>query len=63
MPVLLQWGKNDRRVSTAETNAIFKNLASKNKKLVVYEDSGHESYCNREIEKWKTEVKAFLANP
>ena len=58
-PVLLQWGKNDPRVSRKEIDAIYNNIQC-SKKLVVYEDCGHESYCNKENEKWVTEVKSFL---
>ncbi len=61
-PVLLQWGRNDERVTVEETNAIFNNINTPNKQLVIYENSGHESYCNRENEKWKTTVKSFLEN-
>jgi uncharacterized protein len=60
MPVLLQWGRNDRRVTQAETDAIFNTFASTNKKLVVYEESGHQSFCVKEKEKWEKEVKSFL---
>ncbi|MDQ1088193.1 alpha/beta hydrolase [Siphonobacter sp. SORGH_AS_1065] len=60
MPVLLQWGRNDPRVSQAETDRIFKNLGSTNKKLVIYEESGHQSFCRHETDKWKKEVTEFL---
>jgi alpha-beta hydrolase superfamily lysophospholipase len=58
-PVLLQWGKNDPRVSRAEIDAIYNNI-SDSKKLVVYDSCAHESLCNRENEKWINEVKNFL---
>ena len=58
-PVLLQWGKNDPRVTEKETNQIFENITAK-KKLVVYENSGHESLCTNEHDKWMTEVSALL---
>ncbi|RYF91874.1 MAG: alpha/beta hydrolase [Chitinophagaceae bacterium] len=58
-PVLLQWGRNDPRVSLAETEKIYRNIPS-GKKLVVYENSGHESYLKREPLKWTNEVSAFL---
>ncbi len=58
-PVLLQWGKNDPRVTEHETNEIYSNITS-TKKLVVYEDSGHESLCKAEHEKWTKEITAFL---
>jgi len=58
-PVLLQLGANDPRVSLTETKTIFNNISTA-KKLVVYENSGHESLCKKETEKWKAEVAAFL---
>jgi pimeloyl-ACP methyl ester carboxylesterase len=61
VPTLLQWGKNDPRVSETETDLIYKNLPA-NKKLVVYESCGHESLCKKENLKWITEVHQFLDN-
>ncbi len=58
-PVLLQWGKNDPRVSREEIDEMYNNLTSA-KKLVVYDSCGHESLCKKENEKWVTEVSAFL---
>ena len=59
-PVLLQWGRIDKRVSEAETIAIYQNLASSQKKLVIYEKSGHESLLKNESEKWMETVTGFL---
>ncbi len=59
-PVLLQWGKNDPRVSRSEEDILFSNIPNSNKKFVIYENSGHESLCKKENEKWATEVAAFL---
>ena len=59
-PVLYGWGRNDVRVTQAETDADFNNLASKDKTLVIYENSGHQSFCKNEEAKWKASVKAFL---
>ena len=58
-PVLLQWGKNDPRVSLEETKLIYKNISS-TKKLVIYENSAHESLCKKETVKWTAEITAFL---
>lgn len=60
-PVLLNWGARDQRVLRDETDSIYNALASKNKKLVIYNNSGHQSYCSREPEKWKASVTSFLA--
>jgi alpha-beta hydrolase superfamily lysophospholipase len=58
-PVLLQWGKNDPRVTRKETDDIFNNITG-TKKLVVYDSCGHESLCKKENEKWISEVNSFL---
>jgi uncharacterized protein len=60
VPTLLQWGKKDPRVSKSETDLIYQNLPAA-KKLVVYDNSGHESLCKKENVKWLMEVQNFLA--
>jgi alpha-beta hydrolase superfamily lysophospholipase len=60
MPVQLHWGAQDPRVLRHETERIFSNLGSREKELVVFESSGHESFGRNEAEKWRTEVAAFL---
>ncbi len=59
-PVLLQWGRNDPRVSKKEEDILFGNIGSADKKFVVYETAGHESLCKKEPGKWNAEVSAFL---
>ena len=59
-PVLLQWGKNDPRVSKSEEEILFKNITSTNKKMVVYETAGHESLYKKEPQKWENEIVSFL---
>ena len=59
-PVLLQWGRNDPRVSKREEDILFKNIATANKKFVIYETAVHESLCKKEPAKWEAEVAAFL---
>ena len=58
-PVLLQWGANDPRVSRKEIDDIYSNITTA-KKLVVYDNSGHESLCKKENEKWVNEINSFL---
>jgi len=58
-PVLLQWGANDPRVSRQEVDDIYNNINT-TKKLVVYDNSAHESLCKKEKEKWVDEVSSFL---
>ena len=60
-PVLLQWGKNDPRVSRSEIDMIYANITAP-KKLVLYNNAGHESLCKNENDKWMAEVQSFLKN-
>lgn len=59
-PVLLQWGLHDARVTEQETNSIYANLSSPQKQLVIYKQSGHQSLCKNENEKWIMTVGEFL---
>ena len=59
-PVLLQWGVTDPRVTESETHQIFKNLASREKELIKYVQSGHQSLCKNEKSKWYMTVGRFL---
>ena len=58
-PVLLQWGQKDKAVTKAEINELYQNISSA-KKLVVYENSGHENLCEREPDKWEDTIETFL---
>ena len=58
-PVLLQWGKKDKGVTETEINELFNNISSP-KKLVVYENSGHENLYENEPDKWEETIEAFL---
>ena len=62
-PTLLHWGTRDNRVLRAETDAVFANLAAPIKKLVVFERSGHQSFCQNEPKRWRAEVARFLGVP
>ena len=62
-PVLLQWGSRDRYVLQEETDGVYNNIASVNKKLVVYEDADHQSLLRHDPEKWRQEVGALLQHP
>ncbi len=59
-PVLLQWGKKDPRVSEKETDAVYANLALKEKILKKYDGIAHESICTKAHEQWVHNVSAFL---
>lgn len=60
-PVLLQWGKQDPRVTSKETYDIFKAIKSP-KQLVVYDDAAHQSLCKHDYTKWYSNVSQFLKN-
>jgi esterase/lipase len=60
MPALVCWGKQDARVTAAETTEIYQQLTTKQKKLVVFDQSGHQSFCRNEPLKWKQNISAFL---
>lgn len=60
IPVLMQWGKDDKRVTKTETFEVFQNLSSAQKKLVIYNHSGHQSLAKNEPEKWNAAIQAFL---
>ncbi|NIG52233.1 alpha/beta hydrolase [Chitinophaga sp. Cy-1792] len=60
VPVLYFWGKQDIRVMEAETKAVYGHLATADKKLVVLEDAGHESFCRKDPAIWKQQVQAFM---
>ena len=58
-PVLLQWGRNDPRVNEYETREIYNNIHTA-KKLVIYENSAHESLLQKEPAKWSSNMASFL---
>lgn len=60
-PVLLQRGKNDLRVTEKETMQLYNNISAP-KKLVIYENCGHESLYSKEPVKWRGEISDFLAH-
>ena len=60
-PVLMQCGETDIFASPAERDLIFKNIASPEKKLVIYEQAIHQPLLNADPLKWKKEVSEFIA--
>ncbi len=58
-PVLLQWGKNDVLVQEESTQKIYNNITAP-KQLVIYKNSGHESFITKEAAVWKQNVGSFL---
>jgi alpha-beta hydrolase superfamily lysophospholipase len=61
-PVLMEWGDKDPYVSRKEIETIFRSLASKNKKLVVYPGAGHNSFLQTDPLTWEKETQAFLTS-
>lgn len=59
-PILLEWGAKDPLVTREEIDSIYKNLSSKNKKLVIYPDADHGSFLQKDPFTWEKEVQAFL---
>lgn len=59
-PVLLQRGKIDPRVKEEEVQEIYHNLGTSQKKLVEYDNVGHESICTKSHNLWMQNVTAFL---
>lgn len=59
-PVLVEWGDKDRYVSREETETIFNNLSSRNKKLAIYAGVDHESFLQKDPFNWEQQVQAFL---
>ena len=59
-PVLLQWGADDTYVTKSEVENVFHNLATTDKKLVIYENAGHESLLRKNTDMWRMEVESFL---
>ena len=59
-PTLLQFAKNDIRVTQKEREDIYNNITAP-KQMVIYENSAHESLCKKENAKWVTTVAAFMA--
>lgn len=58
-PTLLMYGKEDKKVSRAEIDAIFSNLKGK-KQLKIYERAGHENLLNKYGKEWRQDVGVFI---
>lgn len=60
MPVLYFYGKRDIRVMAEETQEVFSHLGTRQKKLYIFPDAGHQSFCGKDSTAWMKEVTAFL---
>lgn len=59
IPTLLIWGAKDQRVTKAETELIYENLAGR-KEWVILENAGHSQLISSEPTKWKASVRSFM---
>ena len=59
-PTLLLWGTADAKVTRAETDAIFTNLAGPKQRL-DFEGSDHEPYWVKHPQAWQDALAGFLA--
>jgi len=59
-PALIQWGDADEQVSKQETELLYNNLGSSEKKLVVYPGIGHENLLPKKPVLWNESVSNFL---
>ena len=61
-PVMLQWGARDQYVSQQEVSEVYANLATRQKRMVVYPEADHESFLHVDPNTWSREMKAFTAS-
>ncbi len=61
-PVLLQWGALDPFVVKSETDKVYENIKSLDKRLVIYDHASHESFVQNDPLKWRIEVGRFLSS-
>jgi alpha-beta hydrolase superfamily lysophospholipase len=59
-PVLMQAAALDIFVSKKETKEIFQSIHSSDKKLITYDEAGHEFLLKNDPVKWRSEVEEFL---
>ncbi len=59
VPTLLMYGRNDPKVSLAETEKIYSNLNGE-KGLKIFENSAHETFLLEDKEEWVKTVESFL---
>jgi alpha-beta hydrolase superfamily lysophospholipase len=59
VPTLLLYGEEDERVTMAETQNIFQNLAGE-KQLKIFPKVRHENIMTKSPDKWKKEIRDFF---
>ncbi|HTE23245.1 alpha/beta hydrolase [Flavitalea sp.] len=60
-PTLLLYGAEDKKVSKAEIDEIFKNLRGR-KKMEIYRQAGHENYLKNYKQEWVNDIKIFISS-
>jgi len=58
-PSMMIYGEKDARVNRSENDRIYENLAGE-KHLLVFPEAAHGNYFDKDLEKWKRNVKSFL---
>jgi len=58
-PTLLMHGQQDEKVSKAEIDEIFANLAGQ-KELKIYKNAAHENYLNKYKYEWTKDITQFI---
>lgn len=59
-PVLLEHASKDPLVPGEEAENIYAAIASADKKMVIYEDAGHESFLQKDPALWRKETGDFI---
>jgi len=59
-PILYQWGALDHSVLRWETDKLYNAIPSANKKLVIYDFADHESFLQKDAQKWRAATSEFL---
>ncbi len=61
-PVLMHYGMRDELVLMKETKEIYEAIPTSEKRLVLYDDVGHDSFLKEDPATWRREVVGFLIN-
>ena len=61
-PTLMMHGRDDPRAKLKEAKKVYTAIPEGlNKKLVVFDNTGHESYATADPARWRNQVQRFLA--
>jgi len=59
-PIFIAHGDSDENISVEYGKQLFKNLPSKNKKLVIIKDGGHFGLFDKGGEEYKRKIIDFI---